>query len=172
VEFEPTSSRSAIVYPEGTPLDVVNGSPIALTPVAPEQPTTAAGLAPLIGAILFLLLLPFISFYLIKASHRLPAAQVEVLYRQMRRLLGWAGLSAGSWVTPDEFLFLHARRLEPYRRLDRALRQVTGLYRETLFSPHPPDRIRVRSATRLWRDALREWGMLWLRERWQRLRNL
>jgi hypothetical protein len=66
---------------------------------------------------------------------------------------------------------LYNTNLQRYQYLEKALRQATALYRETTFSPHAPEESRVRTASSLWQHSLREWIVLWLRDRWQRIRG-
>jgi hypothetical protein len=157
MEFEPTAYRSPFVYPEEISPDTGASQPLMLEKTRGTKFQTYTLF--LVGAgALFLLLLPFILYRLMTSARSAPAVQAAVLYRRMRRALTWAGLAAG-------------KRLERYRQLDQALRQITVLYRETVFSPRPPEESRVRAAGRLWQNSLREWAVLWLNERWQRLRS-
>jgi hypothetical protein len=169
VEFEPTAYRSPIVYPEVAPIDA-GGQPF----LGPEvQPGIQAKtwLLLLAAAALLFLAMPFVLLRQFSLSRSAPAIQVNVLYRRMRRALTWAGLGAGAHVTPDEYLLLYSASLQRYRSLEKALRQATALYRETTFSPRAPEESRVRGASALWQQSLREWALLWLRNRWERVRS-
>jgi transglutaminase-like putative cysteine protease len=172
VEFEPTVGRAEIVYAEEGP---AVGAPAPVQLDAPPSPQASGWFVALlaVGA-LVLLALPFylVHFYGAPRGGKAGsgALQAAGLYRQVRVALGWAGLRAGSSVTPEEYLAAHAKRLEGYKRLHNALARSTALYSALLYSPRPPDASDVRSARGLWRSAQREWLLLWGRERWQRLR--
>ena len=169
VEFEPTNGRSAILYPDESPDLEEASQPVVLEePPLQAQPYFAALV---LAAAAALLVLPLVLLRLFSPSRQAPVIQVDVLYRRMRRALAWAGLDAVSSTTPDEYLCLYDNRLEQYEQLNKALRQATALYRETTFSSHPPDPMRVRSVSQLWQNSFREWFTLWLRATWQRLRE-
>lgn len=164
VEFEPTPYRAAIVYSEDIPLNPGSQALIQFEDNAKSQ----GGNLPLfivIGIAVLLLALPMIVLRLFSLSRSAPAVQVDALYRRIRRALGWAGLRAGAHVTPDEYLARYSLRLGKYKRLSLALRRITELYCEVIYSPHPPDEQRVRAAGRAWQGALREWLALLIRER-------
>jgi hypothetical protein len=170
IEFEPTADRTPFVYAEETPLDTGTGNILP----AQEKPATRAQpyLVFLVGlGALLLLALPMILLRVFALSRNAPAVQVDVLYRRIRRALTWAGMGAGAHVTPDEYILLYGSRLENYQQVYKALRQATALYRETTFSPRPPEENRVRSASSVWQRSLREWLSLWLHDRWQRFRG-
>jgi transglutaminase-like putative cysteine protease len=170
IEFEPTAYRSPIIYAEEAPIDRSTGNlvPLEQKPTAQAQPYLA--FLVVMGALL-LLALPLILLRLFGWSHSAPAVQVDVLYRRMRRALTWAGLGAGAHVTPDEYIRLYGAKLEGYHQLLAALRQATVLYRETTFSPRPPQEKQVRAAHALWQKSLREWLRLWVHSRWERISN-
>jgi transglutaminase-like putative cysteine protease len=170
IEFEPTAYRPVIEYPEDSTglsgarpeLDSPAGGPTRLEPYL-------AGLA--LAAALALLALPFLLLRMFSTTRQAPTIQVDTLYRRMRQALAWAGLAAVPSVTPDEYLAQYGGRLERYDQLQQALRQVTSLYRETVFSPRPPDALRVRIASQLWQQSLGDWLALWLRARWESFRG-
>ncbi len=170
VEFEPTVSRSPIVYAEETP----NNSQ-APAPVAPIGGTKGEAAQYLVGLVLVaglvLLSMPFLLLRMFSTTRQAPVIAIPVLYRRMRRVLAWAGLRAAPSMTPDEYLAFTSGRLQGYERINQALRQVTSLYRETTYSAHSPDETRVRRASNAWQQAIREWLTLWLRAFWQRLRE-
>jgi len=170
IEFEPTAFRTVIEYPAENP-DLAGPAPsIEIT----DEPATGAQpvvVVLVVFAVLGLLALPFLLARMFFTRGQAPPIQVDLLYRRMRRALGWAGLEAVPSVTPDEYLNLYNGRLEPYNQLQQALYQATRLYREMIYSPHPPDAGRVRMASQLWQRSLGEWLALWLRARWDRIRQ-
>lgn len=170
IEFEPTAYRSAIDYPE----DSSAGGPASPPPPVVEKPTPTP--RPLIIALtglgaLLLLALPFALMRLFRGSRRDPEVQIKALYRQVRRALGLAGLSAVPSVTPDEYLARYSDHLVPYQRLHTALHQSTALYREMIYSPRSPDAARVKIASQVWQSALRDWLRLWGQAKWKRARD-
>lgn len=172
VEFEPTAGRVAIVYPEED--EEMAGSVTSVSPsiedeAAPDAQPASAIL--LIAGALLLLVLPILVMRMFITARHAPAVQVDLLYRRIRRALGWAGLSAVSSVTPDEYLSLFGQQLAPYGQLSQALAQATRLYQESVFSPRPPEEHRVRLASRIWQQSVRDWLSLWLKTRWQRARS-
>ena len=169
VEFEPTAYRTPIIYPENAPME--ESPPVlAIEPETPAQPP--AYLAYLvIAAALGLIALPFVLMRLFSTSRGAPAVQADVLYRRMRRALAWAGLPAAPSVTPDEYLAAYDMQLAEYQQIDKALRQVTAIYREMVYSPHPPDERRVRAAGTLWQQSISEWVRMVVRSRWVRIRS-
>lgn len=169
IEFEPTAVRPVINYLELT------RSSLNQTPSTAAENNPALKTKPyfvwlvLFGAVL-LLAMPFLLLRMFSASRQPPVIQVTVLYRRMRRMLAWAGLEAAPSMTPDEYLARYTGQLQAYSHLQRALGQATSLYRETTFSPHPPDERRVRVASQLWQNSFRDWLVLWLKAFWARLR--
>jgi hypothetical protein len=97
--------------------------------------------------------------------------QANILYRRVRRALGWAGLPARTSVTPDEYISLYQHKLDSYPHLNQALRLSTALYLETIYSPRLPEERRVRAASHAWQQSAQEWLLLWARDRWERLRQ-
>lgn len=170
VEFEPTAYRAPIEYPQESA--AFSGTPptldVAVTPISRSQPYLVVLV---VIAVIGLLALPFWLLHMFSVTRQAPALQVDLLYYRIRRALTWAGLSAVPSVTPDEFLAQYGERLDRYNQLQRALRQATQLYRETVYSPHPPDAVRVRIASQLWRQSLGEWLVLWLRAWWENFRR-
>lgn len=170
VEFEPTAYRAPIEYPQESV--VPSGAPPSLAEA--EMPTPQSQpyrVVLVVIAVIGLLALPFWLLRMFSTARQAPALQVDGLYHRIRRALTWAGLSAVPSITPDEFLALYGARLDRYDRLQKALRQATRLYRETVYSPRPPDAMCVRIASQLWRQSLGEWLVLWLRYRWQNFRT-
>jgi hypothetical protein len=170
VEFEPTVARSAIEYvEEGSALGEPSGPDIT----APEDSQPMAQpyfIALVLGGGLALLALPFLLLRLFSTRRQAQVIQVDALYRRIRRALRWAGLGAAGSVTPDEYLALYGARLEEYEQISEVLHKTTALYRESAYSPHPPDARRVRSASLLWQQSFGQWLTLWLRVTWKRLR--
>ena len=170
VEFEPTAARAAIEYLESGPVT-------RTTLIAGGQDTGAKTAARpylvvlVMAAALALLAMPFFLLRMFSVTRQAPVIQVDVLYRRMRRVLAWAGLTAAPSMTPDEYLGYYSGRLAEYEQLSQALTQVTSLYRETIYSPRPPDATRVRRASLVWQQSISEWLTLWLKAFWQRLRS-
>jgi transglutaminase-like putative cysteine protease len=169
IEFEPTAYRPPIIYPEDAPMD----EPPPVVQIEPEPPAQLpAFLAYLvIAAALGLIALPFVLMRLFTTSRGAPAVQADVLYRRMRRALAWAGLPAAPSVTPDEYLAAYDAQLAEYQQIDRALRQITAVYREMVYSPHPPDERRVRAAGALWQQSLSEWVRMVVKAKWAKMRG-
>jgi hypothetical protein len=170
IEFEPTSAREPFIYP------AVADQPVASAEVTPIERSKPNPLQPYLGALVIaaaiaLLAMPFLLLRMFAASRNAPPVQVDVLYRRMRRALSWAGLAAVPSTTPDEYQALYAGRLENYTQLNKALDHATSLYRETTYSSRPPDQTRVRIASQLWQQSLSEWLTLWLKLRWERMKN-
>ena len=169
VEFEPTISQNAIVYPT---VDVGAGTGPTPTP-APGglrlSPALTAALLALVllagGGLLFLL------FRLAGRTRggRLPdqALQAQALYRSMRRWLRRAGLAAQPSQTPAEYLDASRAALAQRPALTRALEQATSLYEQATYAPrtHPPSRQQVEEARRAWGRALRDWVALLLKKK-------
>lgn len=170
IEFEPTAYRSPFVYPETVPVDPGTSQLLVLEQEAAPQSQLIPVILVAIGAML-LLASPFVLLRLFSLSRYPAEERASVLYRRMRRALAWAGMEAGPQVTPDEYLLLYGARLSGYRLLDESLRLGTALYRESVFSPRLPEERRVRVLSSLWRGFQREWIILWLRVRWQKVRR-
>lgn len=168
VEFEPTAARAPFVYPQ---TDLAAG---ALQPAPALQPKGEGGLPqPVVLAmtllvVLALLAAPLTLLRLFALRRALPSVQVDSLYRQMRRALAWAGITAAASVTPEEFLLRSSGQIAPYAGLVNALRQATSLYQQAIYSDHPPEASRVLSTFSLWRQSFHEWLKLWLRSRFKR----
>lgn len=169
VEFEPTPARTAIVYTEEAQPVEEPGTVVELDENhAPQADPSFVALV-IVGAALFLAL-PFFLLRIFSTGRQPLPVQVSVLYRRIRQALSWAGMRAASSVTPDEYLAMYTGRLGQYALLSQALHQATALYRESVYSPRPPDERRVRSASLLWRRSFRDWMVLWMRVKWQNLR--
>lgn len=161
VEFEPTAARSPFVYPQSPPAGDTVPAP-DLAPVGGDALPPPVLLA--LGLLALAILAAPFALLRLFAFRRAPAArQVDVLYRQMRRALAWAGIAAGPSVTPQEFLDSSAAQLPSGSGLARALRLVTGLYQQVIFSQRMPDTRRVQQAFALWRQSYRDWLRLWMK---------
>jgi transglutaminase-like putative cysteine protease len=171
VEFEPTAARAAIQYPEVKPM-VVGNTRLNATKLdrQPKFDATRYLAWLVVIAALALLVMPFLLLRMFSTARLAPVIAVDVLYRRMRRVLAWAGLRAAPSVTPDEYLASYSGQLNEYQRLSQALSQVTALYRETVYSPRPPEEARVKKANRAWQQSFNEWLKLWLRARWKQLK--
>ena len=171
VEFEPTAGRSPIEYPEGAAAVLSNARLDSARLDPPSRFEATPYLTGLVAAAaLALLALPFLLLRMFSTSRKAPVVAVDVLYRHMRQALAWAGLRAAPSMTPDEYLAYYGRQLLDYEQLSEALTQVTLLYRETVYSPRPPDEGRVRKANYAWQQSIKEWLTLWARASWKKLR--
>lgn len=168
VEFEPTAYRAPVEYTEE---DQPLPQPQAVVRLdEPEDRIASPAAVVLVAAAgLLLLALPLMFLRMFAISHQAPERQARLLYNRVRKALAWAGLDGAPSMTPDEFLVLYQARLVDYNLLTQALRQVTDLYRQVVFSPRSPDTAQVRAASHLWRQALPDWLLLWLRAFWKRL---
>jgi hypothetical protein len=168
-EFEPTASRNPFVYREEAPvMDSTAVAQVSSKVMVPPEAVTVG--FTLVGALL-LLLLPFVLVRLFGVLRLGPTVRPDVLYRQVRRALGWAGLSASPSLTPDEYLVVCREPLARYETLEKALHQVTEVYREQVYSPHPPDTRRIRRASLTWGQSTRDWLALFARSVWQRVQS-
>lgn len=170
VEFEPTASRSPIEYPEDRSL----ASGRAANPSA--QPNVPQNASPIVLALIglgtvIILAGPFALLYLFSSTRRIPALSVPVLYRRMRWLLRWGGVTALPSITPAEFVSQTAGQLAPYPNLSQALTQATGLYCQSLFSPFPVEDRQVQKVHQLWRHAARDMLRLWMNAVLKRFHN-
>jgi hypothetical protein len=160
VEFEPTAALDTFNRTEG--------EMIVPTPTATPPEDLPSGIT--LGGVIFvslLVLLVIIALALMWFSGRKRKPQVytrekddsrpAVLYRHVRRALGWAGLSASPNTTPDEFLSACAAPLTPHSQVWAALLAATNLYRQSAFSPRPPGSEAVHSARRSWQMAQLQW---------------
>jgi hypothetical protein len=171
VEFEPTSARSVIEYPEDNTVALRNPRLNSVTlDTKPKFEATPFLVGLVLAAALGLLVLPFLLLRMFSTTRQAPVVAVDVLYRRIRRVLAWAGLRAAPSITPDEYLACYGSQLQPYRQLSQALSQVTLLYRETVYSPRPPEEVRVRRANRVWQQSFKDWLALWLRITWKKLK--
>ena len=135
---------------------------------APRLPAVTLSLPVLFGLVVLLLAAPFLLLRLFSLRRGQPNVQIDQLYRQIRRALGWAGVRAEASVTPEEFLRHSWAQVAPFAALEQALRQVTALYQQAVFSDHPPEAGRVQRASGLWRRSARDWLKLWLQARLKR----
>ena len=170
IEFEPTVVRSPINYPDEILPSQETLPEANLNAAAKKQAPVYFIPLVVIGA-LALLAAPFLLLRVFSSSRQAPAVQIDLLYRRMRRALAWAGLVDRPSMTPDEYLALYASRLQPYIHLSQALQQATSLYREMAFSSRTPDQVKVRIASQLWRNSIRDWLVLWMKASWKRLQG-
>lgn len=168
VEFEPTAYRAPIQYPEEAKSLPQPQAVVRLD--EPEDRIASPAAVVLVAAAgLLLLALPLLFLWMFALSSQAPERQARLLYHHVRKALAWAGIDGAPSMTPDEFLAIHQARLADYNLLTQALRQATDLYRQVVFSPRSPDTAQVRAASHLWRQALPDWLLLWLRAIWKRL---
>ena len=162
VEFEPTSALAT--FPRRDESSTL--PPILANPNDKNQAKAGPGAVSIVvGTLLGLLGLAF--FLMTQAARGRfeggggPAStrQSAALYRQMRLALALAGLRAPPSATPDEFLAACAAALEKRAYLRNALAQATALYRQAVFSPHPPHPEAIFIARRAWQQALPEWAL-------------
>jgi transglutaminase-like putative cysteine protease len=162
VEFEPTSALAT--FPrrdESSTLPPVLANPNEKKQTKASAGAVVAGVGALVG------LLGLALFLMNQAARGRfeggagpeSTRQTSALYRQMRLALALAGLRAPPSATPDEFLAACAVPLEKRATLRTALVQATALYRQAVFSPHPPHPEAVYIARRSWQQALPEWAL-------------
>jgi transglutaminase-like putative cysteine protease len=168
VEFEPTVSQAPFEYRED-PTWASGSDGLSSPQDAPRTPSRV--LLPLLAAVtLVLLAMPLILLRVFRRSQGEPAQQVDALYRQMRKALAWAGLGLDATKTPDEYLAHTGSELASYGRIQQALRRTTALYSQAIYSPRPPQAVDARIANDLWRNAIGEWLVLWVKEKWKKMR--
>ena len=166
VEFEPTASQLPFIYRDtGKPAAPLEPLPARSGQAGPSVPWLLP--AALAAAALALLLAPFYLARMFSLKGKDTARQVDGLYRQMRRALSRAGITADASLTPDEYLAAVSPGLEPYTRLSSALRQVTELYTRAVYSPHPPAPLQARMALREWQQSIPQWAALWVKQHWK-----
>jgi hypothetical protein len=162
IEFEPTAAVGAISYPE-----VVAGSNQPAEEAQPKGGSTYWTWLLVGGGIL--LLAAGGMFFLRQRLQwgRQPSTltgQSAALYRRVRRTLGWLGLRSSTAVTPQEYFRNQQSTLQDSPRLNAALKAVTALHEQAVYSPHPPGVQEMRTAWRAWQDSWKEcWRLAWKR---------
>ncbi len=174
VEFEPTAGLARIDYetPGGSANTINEPLPPRPIPPAPVWQGIVLAVAAVAGPILLLGL----AFWLRARRRRQgpglsPTHLAEQQYLQLRRLLRWAGLEAAPSTTPAEYLRENTPVLERRGALQEVLAQATWLYQQAVYSPHPPSFEEVNLAQRQVRRSWSDFGRLFARRIWQRLRG-
>ena len=174
IEFEPTTALARIPY------ETAEGSAGRIDEPLPPRPTPPApawqGIALAVAAAAAPIILFGTAFWLRARRRRLraslpPARLAEKYYLRLRRVLGWAGLSAAPSATPAEYLRDIAPALEGRGMLPAVLSQATWLYQQAVYSQHPPSYVQVKQARQ---QASRGWvdfARLFFRRIWLRLRK-
>jgi transglutaminase-like putative cysteine protease len=177
INFEPTGGRPALergdLAQTTLPSRPVPGS-------APARIRTAAESGWWLGLAGVLAILPLAALvWLAVDDWRLraatPAAAATRLYRRLRRYGRRLETTPRAGDTPYEFAALLSARLTDLAHAGRLasllapaaaeVRQVTDLYVQTLFSPHPPDAAAQRQAIRTWQRLQRRLWLAWLRSK-------
>jgi hypothetical protein len=163
VEFEPTASQPAIVYPE------VSNSQIPAQSFEPEGSfndqfalliSRALGLAWILVFLFFILILIWIGLDSLRLAKLEPSESVQLLYRRLHRLARPVSGSASKDQTAHQYAFaLNTRmsslvrwpRLQNWLSLARdEITQLTELYSRSLFAPISPTRVEARGAIKAW----------------------
>ena len=162
-EFEPTAARAEFNRPLGG-----QAPPAA----APGQRPPAAWLNVnwgllFIGCVLIGLVVAGVRFIRsLEPGWRTPRGQARMVYREVRRALAAAGLTAAESATPTEFLAACQNPLSERPAIRRALSRATQLYLEATFSSQTPRPAETGQVRRLWQGAQWEMLGLWARARW------
>ena len=161
IEFEPTTALTRIHYE--TPAGSAGQSSEPLPP-RPIRPAPAwQGIALAAAAVAGPILLFGLAYWLRARRQRRgpgpsPARLAEEHYRQLRRVLGWAGLGAAPSATPGEYLQENTPILEGRGALPAVLARATRLYQQAVYSPRPPSYEEVKlaqtQAGRGWSDFM------------------
>jgi len=171
VEFEPTSSQPARLYPaEETHISPTGASS---RPGAARQwlnrtlsgllsnrvlQITLLSLLALLAGLVLLRILRFLKPWW------LPSLEPQVLYWQMRQSLEQVGVSSTASTTPQEFLFSAGKSLVGQApRLRESIQLTTYNYVHLTFSPRPPSQTELVEAQHKRRRAFPEWVLLWIR---------
>lgn len=149
IEFEPTAAVGTILYPEGDPAVGAVQDPL------PEQTSgrTVNGWVVLGAAAAAALMFALLRW---AGSLEGKASQAASFYRHVRRSLAWLGLGALPSTTPQEFLRQHHSVLRDLPRLQAALRSVTALHEQAVYSPRLPSRDAFQTVRGSWRQSWRE----------------
>jgi hypothetical protein len=185
VEFEPTPSQPAIVYPEAGNSQV---------PARPQGPQTsfvnpfalpfnhAFGFVWIPGIVLFFSLLIWIGWDALRLRRLEPSQSIQLLYRRLRRI----ARPVSGFTSMDQTAYEYASQLktrmsalEIYPRLQDWLSvardeitQLTEVYARSIFAPESPSRAEARGAIHTW-SRLR-WRLLFadaisIKNRWLQL---
>jgi transglutaminase-like putative cysteine protease len=171
IEFEPTSSQPARLYPEEE-TDVSPAGAPSRTGAARQWLDRALStlLSNRVLQIILLSLLALSAGLVLLRILRflkpwwLPSLEPQVLYWQMRHYLEQIGVSSTASTTPQEFLFSAGKSLVGQAtRLRESIQLTTHNYVLLTFSPHPPSQTAFQEARHKWRRAFPEWLILWIR---------
>jgi len=162
VEFEPTPSRSAFIYPEHDRLTQKYGSAQSPGRARPNISWRWAAGGVLLPIALGALVLAM------RRRARMAGAdmsdRVADLYWRMRRLIDRGAERKWACLTPQEFLQANESMLGSKPRLAKATRALTSIYIQAMYAPRPPSEAEVAMARHAWRLAWRErirltWGL-------------
>ena len=159
VEFEPTAAVARIDYETPAGQAAATNAPLPERPIPPMpawQVTLLTGLAIATPIVLFVLVFRMQARRRRAFASQPPALSAVQHYQRLRRLLGWAGLSAPASATPAEYLSASRAALQGYGALTGILEQATALYEQAVFSPNAPERREVEEARR---ESERDWGV-------------
>jgi transglutaminase-like putative cysteine protease len=157
IEFEPTSARTPFEYrgDESQPTDQRSS---ATTTIGPRE-SIGGWIAVALMVIGFTLgTIVVIRLWRQGQLDRSlsPDRQARALYWRMRRDLARQGVQAIGSVTPDEFWAEQADRVQAWPQVSIALRQITALYVQAVFTAVQPTLNEIESSQRLWRMTRRE----------------
>lgn len=153
IEFEPTAAVGTILYPEGDQAVAAVQEPL------PEQTSgrTVNGWVVLGAAAAAALMFALLRWAgSLEGTPGGKANQATAFYRHVRRSLAWLGLGALPSTTPQEFLRQHHNALRGLPRLQAALRSVTALHEQAVYSPRLPSRSALQTVRGSWRQSWRE----------------
>lgn len=167
VEFEPTSSLAPFTYNEVSDLGPGPSMP-ATVPTAPVHRASPLPMVFLLVTVILLSLIPVWLLRFFSTQKGDPARQVNHLYQQIRLALNLAGIDSAPHLTPFEFLIEARPKLTQYDRIWQALKRTTDLYQQSIYSPRSPSITDVKIANDYWQLALKEWVIIWIRDRWNR----
>ena len=158
IEFEPTTALTRIHYETPAGSASQSNAPLPSRPIRPAPAWQGIALAA--AAVTGPILLFGLAFWLRARRRRQepgpsPARLAEEHYRQVRRVLGWAGLGAAPSATPSEYLRENTPALEGRGALPAVLERATRLYQQAVYSQHPPSHEEVKLAQT---QAGRGWG--------------
>ncbi len=156
VEFEPTAAVGTINYP-------AEQEAVGAVPVTASAKPASSFRWLLLLLVLLAAGLVWMGWLLLRngfLSGGAPKGKAQGLYRQVRRGLGWVGMSSSSSTTPAEFLVQWEADLGSSPHLNRALHQATRLFESAEFTQRLPAESEVLEARRLWRISWWEWVKL------------
>ena len=161
VEFEPTPTRSAHLYENLTESDAGDDKTKQTTATNQQNiPFLWLSIA-IIGMVVSGLA---ISRFMQFRASKIEISPVSKYYSALRYRLAKAGIHSEPGTTPNEFLGEAQPLLGENKRLLLALIQLTQLYNQDRFGPHPVDADQIRLAKQTYRNALPEWQQMMIQQ--------